>query len=154
MSGAGPAALELRPMTAADRRATLDLWVEAWSAVYPSTDFAARRQWLAERLDTLAQAGGKAIVAVKDNRIAGLVTVDPATGYLDQLAVATASQGRGIAGALIAEARRLSPARLDLHVNQDNARAIGFYRKHGFAIAGESANPHSGRPTYLMRWRA
>jgi putative acetyltransferase len=37
-------------------------------------------------------------------------------------------------------------------VNKDNDRAIGFYRKHGFALAGDDVNPVSGRPVYRMRW--
>ena len=38
-------------------------------------------------------------------------------------------------------------------VNKDNDRAIAFYRKHGFVYFGEGANPVSGRPVDLMRWR-
>ena len=55
---------------------------------------------------------------------------------------------RASARILLAEAKRLSPGRLELHVNQDNARAIAFYRKHGFAVAGEDVNPRSGAPIY------
>jgi len=53
----------------------------------------------------------------------------------------------------MAEARRLSPLGLDLKVNADNARAIRFYEKHGFAVTGEEANPRSGAPIYAMSWR-
>ena len=63
----------------------------------------------------------------------GFVTVDPATLYLDQIVVAPEAWGCGVAAALIAEAKRISPHGLDLHVNTDNARAIRFYEKHGFA---------------------
>jgi putative acetyltransferase len=38
-------------------------------------------------------------------------------------------------------------------VNQDNARAIRFYEKHGFAVAGIDSNPRSGAPLYRMSWR-
>ena len=51
------------------------------------------------------------------------------------------------------EAKRLSPQKLDLHVNKDNARAIRFYEKHGFAFAGDDVNPVSGRPVNRMSWR-
>jgi putative acetyltransferase len=53
---------------------------------------------------------------------------------------------------LLGEAKRLSPGLLELHVNQDNARAVRFYQKHGFGVAGEDVNPRSGAPVYLMRW--
>ena len=55
--------------------------------------------------------------------------------------------------ALIDAAKRISPTRLDLLVNQDNARAIRFYEKHGFAVAGIDSNPRSGAPLYRMSWR-
>ena len=82
----------------------------------------------------------------------GFVTVDPETLYLDQIVVAPEAWGSGTAEALLAEARRLSPGGLDLQVNQDNARAIRFYQKQGFAITGEDKNS-SGRLTYWMKWR-
>ncbi|MGH6801658.1 MAG: GNAT family N-acetyltransferase, partial [Methylocella sp.] len=61
--------------------------------------------------------------------------------------------GSGIGAVLMGEAKRISSAGLDLHVNIDNARAIGFYRKHGFAVSGAEANPISGRPVHRMSWR-
>ena len=39
----------------------------------------------------------------------------------------------GVGATLIAEAKRISPAGLDLDVNIDNARAIGFYRGSDFS---------------------
>ena len=58
----------------------------------------------------------------------------------------------GIALALLDEAKLLSPHGIDLLVNKDNARAIRFYEKHGFAYAGEDKNPVSGKPVNRMRW--
>ncbi len=69
-------------------------------------------------------------------------------------AISTRSWSRRNSGAatspalLLDDAKRLSPARLDLQVNKDNARAIAFYEKHGFVMAGEGVNPVSGRPVY------
>ena len=59
----------------------------------------------------------------------------------------------GVAAALIAQAKLISPGGLDLHVNQDNVRAIGFYKKHGFAISGKDVNARSGKPLFTMSWR-
>lgn len=148
------AGVTLRPMTRADREAALDIWTVSWTAAYPAIDFSARRDWIASRLDELERAGALAHVALDGQRIVGLVTIDPATGYLDQLVVATTHQRRGIAAALIDEAKRNAPKKIELHVNQDNARAISFYRKLGFSITGESANERSGAKTYAMRWSA
>jgi putative acetyltransferase len=94
------------------------------------------------------------LVAEADGQLAGLVTVAPDTGYIDQIVVATAARRRGVAAQLIAAARAVSPTVLELHVNQDNAPAVAFYRREGFAVSGEAANPRSGAPTFRMTWRA
>lgn len=143
----------VRPMRPEDLAETLDMWVAAWQAAYPNIDFAARRGWTKDRIAELERTGSRALIALRGNRIVGALVVNPDTGYLDQMVVATADQGRGVADILLAEARRLSPQNLDLHVNQDNARAIRFYQKHGFVTVAEDVNPHSGAPIYRMRWR-
>jgi putative acetyltransferase len=152
MTDGSPAGVTLRAMRHADRAETLDLWVASWRLAYPAIDFDARRGWMMDRFDELERAGAQAHVATEDSRIVGLVTIDPASGYLDQLVVAHTHRRRGVAGLLLGEAQRLSPRRIELHVNQDNARAIAFYRKHGFAVSAEDANPLSGAPTFRMSW--
>ena len=73
------------------------------------------------------------VIADGENGIVGFVTVDPRTLYLDQIVVAPELWGSDVGTALIAEAKRLSPAGLDLDVNTDNARAIRFYEKQSFS---------------------
>jgi putative acetyltransferase len=145
--------LVVRAMRLEDLDETLDMWVAAWQAAYPAIDFPARRDWARRHICELERTGSRAMVAARARKIVGAMLVDPATGYLDQIVVATEFHGRGVAAALLREARRLAPAGLELHVNQDNARAIRFYRKHGFATAGEEVNPRSGAPTLRLRWR-
>ena len=82
------------------------------------------------------------------------MTVEPESGYLDQIVVAPECWGTELASLLLDEAKRISPGRLDLLVNKDNARAIRFYEKHGFKYAGDDVNPVSGRPVNRMTWRA
>jgi putative acetyltransferase len=153
MTGAMPD-LIIRPMEPADLSETLDVWVAAWQAAYPAIDFNARRGWTADRIAELERTGSRSLIVLQNGRIVGAMVVNPDTGYLDQIVVATDLQGAGIAEMLLAEARRLSPSKLDLHVNQDNGRAIRFYEKHGFRKTGEDVNPRSGAPIYLMGWRA
>lgn len=144
----------VRSMRAEDLPALLDLWVESWQAAYPSIDFKARRGWADSRFAELQRDGAQILVAEADGRLAGLVTVMPDSGYIDQIAVATWAQRRGVAARLLAAAREVSPVLLELHVNQDNEPAVAFYRREGFEVSGEAANPRSGAPTFRMTWRA
>jgi putative acetyltransferase len=143
----------LRRYVTADEDAAIKLWRRTWQQHYPHIDFAARLDWWRERwrdelvpaaIVTLAEAGGSLV---------GFVTVDPRSGYLDQIVVAPEAWGSDVAFMLIAEAKRQSPAGLDLKVNADNARAIRFYEKQGFANAGAEVNPQSGAVIRKMSWR-
>jgi putative acetyltransferase len=150
---AAPADLVIRPAQPDDLAEMLDVWVAAWQAAYPKIDFEARRGWAAEHFAELERTGAHTTIVVQGGRIVGALILNPQTKYLDQIVVASAHQGRGIAELLLAEARRLSPSGLDLKVNQDNARAIRFYEKHGFSKSGDAVNPRSGAPIYEMCWR-
>ena len=131
-----------------------DFWVAAWEATGIAEDFAARRPWLQARLDRLLAAGAEIVVAC-DARDApvGFVTLD-ISGYLDQLCVAPAAQGQGVARALIEAAKARAPGRVELHVNAENPRARALYEKAGFAVESEEVSALSGRPTLRMVWRA
>jgi putative acetyltransferase len=143
----------LRSYTPADEEAAIELWRRTWQLAYPDIDFGARLDWWRQRWRdelvpvatiTVAEAGGQLI---------GFVTVDPRSFDLDQIVVAPEAWGMGVAAALIAQAKLISPGGLDLHVNTDNARAIGFYEKHGFVVSGEAINWRSGAPVHKMSWR-
>jgi putative acetyltransferase len=145
----------LRDFAEADPPALIDLWAAAWTATGIPIDFDARRAWIDERLSAL-RAGGAGIVVGLDaiGKPAGFVTIDPRSGALDQLCVAPAERGSGLAAALMDEAKRRSPGLVDLEVNEANPRARRFYEREGFAIVGRGVSPHSGLPTLKMRWRA
>ncbi len=126
----------------------------AWQVTLPQIDFEARRDWLDRRLDEGQRSGTVALVATFDGAPpVGFVTVDPRRGYLDQLAVAPAHRGSGVADLLMGAAKHLSPSVLELQVNRDNLRALGFYRRHGFRTIATGCNSRSGLPTLLLRWR-
>ncbi len=143
----------LRPYTAADEDAAIELWRRTWQQHYPQIDFNDRVAWWRERWRNELAVTATISVTVTAGRLVGFVTVDPRTLELDQIVVAPEAWGGGVAAALIAEAKRISPRGLDLHVNTDNTRAIRFYEKHGFAISGAALNWRSGAPVHKMSWR-
>lgn len=145
--------ITLRPYMPADQEATIELWRRTWQAAYPNIDFAARTEWWRARWRDELLPVATVTVAEADGAMIGFVTVDPTTGYLDQIVIAPEAWGSGGAQALVAEAKRIAPTGLDLHVNADNARAIRFYEKHGFVIAGPDKNPISGKPVFKMSWK-
>jgi putative acetyltransferase len=130
-----------------------DLWVASWREAMPRIDFSARTQWFRQHMLSLEAAGAATICGFDGaDRLIGFVTVDPATGYLDQLCVAAEAKGSGAAASLLNEARRIAPKELLLDVNQDNARAVRFYEREGFERVGEGVNPGSGLKTWRLRW--
>ena len=142
----------LRPYRADDEDALIALWQRTWQQAYPTIDFAARVNWWRERWRSELVPKAAIVVAEQDGAPVGFVTID-ASGYLDQLAVAPDHWGSELATTLVNEAKRRSPDRITLLVNQDNARAIRFYERNGFMHAGEDVNPTSGRPVKKMEWK-
>ena len=143
----------LRPYTSADEAAAIALWQRTWQLAYPQIDFSTRVDWWRQRWHDELVPIATITVAEANGAMLGFVTVDPASLDLDQLVVAPEAWGGGVAKALVAEAKRVSPNGLDLHVNTDNARAIRFYEREGFVISGEALNWRSGAPVHKMSWR-
>jgi putative acetyltransferase len=143
----------LRPYRAEDEEAAIGLWLRTWQKAYPGIDFAARVAWWRERWRNELVPNAAIMVAEEAGTMVGFVTID-ANAYLDQLVVVPAYWGSELANTLVDEAKRLSPDSITLLVNEDNARAIRFYERNGFAHAGQDVNPTSGRPVLKMLWKA
>jgi putative acetyltransferase len=145
----------LRDFAEADLSALIVLWAAAWTATGLPIDFDARRGWIDDRLRAL-RAGGAEIVVGLDasKKPAGFVTIDPRSGHLDQLCVAPAERGSGLATTLMDEAKRRAPGAVELEVNEANPRALRFYEREGFSVVGRGVSQHSGLPTLEMRWRS
>ena len=146
------ASFTLRPYQASDEDAAIALWQHTWQRAYPAIDFAERVPWWRARWRNELVPNAAIVVAERAGEITGFVTID-GKGYLDQLVVAPEHWGAPLATMLVNEAKRLSPDRVTLLVNADNARAIRFYARNGFAHAGEDVNPTSGRPVLRMVWQ-
>jgi putative acetyltransferase len=146
------AKVRLRPYRPDDFEASVDLWIAAWQAAMPEIAFAKRLEWWRQRWQNELVPNNTITMAESDGEIVGVFVLHPVTGWLDQLAVAPAHWGSGIARALMAEAMRIAPGRIALDVNQTNARAIDLYERLGFRRTGESVNQNSGAPTFLYEW--
>src|SRR5258708_6018271 len=145
-------ATTLRRYQPHDEAASVALWLRTWQKAYPELDFAERLDWWRGRWRTELLPAAEVVIAEIDGTMIGFVTVDPRTFYLDQIVVAPEHWRSGVGATLIAEAKLISPAGLDLDVNIDNVRAIGFYRRLGFRTTGPGENPISGKPAHRMSW--
>jgi putative acetyltransferase len=143
----------LRAFAPADLPALADLWVAAWRETGFAIDFDSRRPWIVQRLEDHERSGGAIVVGLgPEGEPAGFVALDPKTGYLDQLCVAPAERGSGLALALLGEARRLARGVVELDVNEANLRALRFYRREGFEAIARGVSEQSGLPVLRMRW--
>lgn len=145
--------MKLRAARDEDRAALIALWVEAWRAAFPQIDFHARVAWFEGHLDDWIARGATLSLVEDAQGAAGFTLFDAATAEMDQLCVAPRAQGSG-AARLLLDALKARAPRVTLTVNKDNARALRFYEREGFRVAGESLNPRSGLPILAMEWRA
>lgn len=95
---------------------------------------------------------GAALYGVRDGSgLAGLLALEGE--WVERLYVATAAQGRGIGGALLAHARALRPEGLRLYTHQLNAHARAFYERRGFqAVRFGLSPPPESMPDVEYHW--
>jgi putative acetyltransferase len=143
----------LRPYRADDEETVIALWRRTWQATYPGIDFLQRLKWWRARWRGELVPRCAIVVAEGPDEIVGFVTIERASGDLDQIVVAPEYWGSGVADKLLEQAKKLSSGYIDLVVNTDNLRALRFYRRNGFDVVGEDVNALSGRRVFKMSWR-
>ncbi len=98
-------------------------------------------------------------LALTDGQPCGMVNcfvteADPQTAEMTAFWVAPQQRGQGVGGALVAAIAGWAEAQgmttLHAWVVEDNARALGFYRKHGFSETGRS-EPHAPDPAKRVK---
>jgi len=74
---------------------------------------------------------------------------------LTHINVDPAAQNRGVGAALLDQAKRLRPERLELWVFQENEGARRFYERHGFRLVKltDGAGNLEKQPDALYEWR-
>ncbi len=142
----------IRPASGADAVAAVELLLAARHAAVPSIPPLVHsdpevRSWFAE---TVMPAGG-VWVAEMASEIVGTMVVE--AGWLEQLYVAPDRTGQGIGAALLAVAKGLVDARLDLWTFQANLGARRFYERHGFVeVERTDGDNEEGEPDVRYRW--
>jgi ribosomal protein S18 acetylase RimI-like enzyme len=89
------------------------------------------------------------LVAFLNDQIVGFVSWWPPENFVHNLFVDPAHQGRGIGQQLLTAALRQIGRPATLKCVQKNTRALEFYRRHGWLIAGEGDT--AGEPYFLLR---
>ena len=148
-----PPELVVRPMTTDDLPAVIRVWHESKRVAYP---YIPQEQGLTladnERLfHELILPRNAVWVATDGPEIVGFLAMQGS--YIDRLYVLPGLQRRGVGSALMAHAKALSPAGLQLHTHQKNSQACAFYERHGFRVAkyGTSPPPES-EPDVEYHW--
>ncbi len=106
---------------------------------YPSANLAVAQMTDLRAMLRHVEKDRKAQIQDELSSSAGHMSPVPTDGcYLSRFAVAAPYRGKGIADRLMAGFKDFASdnAALYLHVNKDNARAIAFYRRHGFDFTG------------------
>ncbi len=143
--------IQLRLAESEDLPKLAALWIASWQEAMPAINFAERQRWFFGHMHSLHAAGSVTVCALGGpETIVGFVSIDPATAYLDQLAVAPALKGAGVGRLLLNEAVRISPKGIIVDVNADNLRARAFYEREGFVKIAEGVNPRSGLKTLRL----
>jgi len=75
------------------------------------------------------------------------------SGVIEALFVDPDYHRGGAGAALVDHAQSLNPGSLSVDVNEDNPRAIAFYRALGFALVGRSDMDGGGRPFPILHLR-
>jgi ribosomal protein S18 acetylase RimI-like enzyme len=148
----------VRTASERDLPAIRALLVETWHATYDAIYGAERVTAITDDWHSigslkarLARPNSEYLVADDGKAIGGMAYAAAAgegkTVMLFQLYVAPSRQGAGIGTMLLAEIEASFPDAdsIRLEVEEANARAVGFYRAHGFAEAGRTANCGGGQ---------
>jgi GNAT superfamily N-acetyltransferase len=134
----------IRPAVPADMAAVADLWHEGWHdghAGHVPDGLTAARTLAAFHERTPARVADTAVAVSEAGSVVGFVMV--VGDEVEQVFVARAARGTGLAPALLAEAeRRVAALGFDgawLAVVTGNARARRFYEKQGWVDEGDLA---------------
>jgi GNAT superfamily N-acetyltransferase len=138
----------------------LDVWEDAYVGLMPDRVVSERRATLSERIDrwrmNLASSPATTTVVEAETRLIGFASIGP--GRDEDVAIAeevwalyvrSAWWGHGVGHALLTATLADRPA--SLWVLDGNARAMAFYRRHGFVADGTVRTDGHGTELRMVR---
>jgi ribosomal protein S18 acetylase RimI-like enzyme len=146
--------MTIRPFTAADTDAVVDVWHRSGLAAYTYLPmFQALTREMARTVFAKDIAAHCDMwVAVEDDTIVAYLAMR--ASYIDRLYVDPPHQRKGWGTALVDYAKSLSPSGLELHTHQENLAARALYERLGFvAVRFGLSPPPENVPDVEYHWR-
>jgi GNAT superfamily N-acetyltransferase len=109
---------------------------------------------LRSRIDGELQSGWDLHVALRGERVVGLLALKPAEASIDQIFVAPEAQNGGVGHALLNVAKQVLPRGFKIRMARSNERARCFYEAEGLQLIGDGLHPRTGVPVLFYVWPA
>ena len=120
----------VRPARPADAAALAEVWLRSFSDALPTVRQGHPDDEVRAWVRDVLVPSGTVHVAEAGSAVVGLLVL--ADGWIEQLYVDPAWQGRGIGARLVELAKHREPSGLQLWTFQVNRSAQQFYERHGF----------------------
>ncbi|SDL65145.1 putative acetyltransferase [Franzmannia pantelleriensis] len=136
----------IRDFIASDMDSVLSIWLESSAEAH---DFVDRAFW-ESKLDDMRNIyipASETYVYKSGSEVKGFFSLHGDT--LAAIFVAPGCQGEGIGQALMAKAKSLRE-RITLDVYKENKKTVDFYKRCGFRVVSEKADPHTGCAELVM----
>lgn len=108
---------------------------------------------LRSRIGTELAAGWELHVAIRDDRVVGMLALKPEVSVLDQIFVMPEEQGTGVGKALLDLAKQVMAGGFTLRMAASNDQALRFYQSQGLARIGSGLHPATGIPVTYLGWK-
>jgi putative acetyltransferase len=142
----------VRPAAPDDLDAVARLWHESASRMDGAPANIPSEKQLRDRIDAELASGWDLYVALKAERIVGMLALQPRDSILDQIFVAPREQGAGVGKALLALAKQEMPSRFTLRMTAANQTARSFYERQGLKPLRKGTHPRTGVPVVFFTW--
>ena len=141
----------IRRATASDLDAVSQVWHQSAAAMDGNPDVPPLEA-LRRRIEAELQSGWELHVAIRRQRVVGMLALKKDIATLDQIFVAPADQGQGVGAALMRVAKQEMSQGFTLRMAASNARAKRFYENEGLSWLHDGVHPWTGIPVQFYGW--